>query len=629
MGILDYFTNFSPLSSAIDIVVIEQPDGTLRASPFHVQIGFATSTRPLGRNVDVNVNGAFTGVTMKLGRGGDAFFVDPNDVDKILSPPESPKKGLHHHQARRRKTSNSDRVFDPSSALSDSEIECTSRPNIQVRNLSTFYTHTVQGYLSDPEIEFGATSTRPPATPSLVKVWKWGQLPVEESISSTSNAVSTNSFQSASSAEFEARVSTSEPAIATSVPEPASGPSENENDRPSGYDADSMIDSTDDEEESNTGESEPFFGRGVQISLCGGPGVPEDNISPEEFNRFRVSWDTYSKDPRSIIENPRLVIRENDRYMNFLTVASILVARIFFESDLDQETIQKLKTPEKRPWFFFRSKQNRSLAANNNDSLEDSLNEESSTSPVKQKKTFDRFKGKTLTLEHEDLVKFNLQPGRNKIEFVVASKYQGRGYAEASIYLWHHTDKIIVSDIDGTVTKSDVVGQLSNIVYYEYSHHGIHNLYNNIAKNNYKFMYVSSRAISQSHMTKTYINWTEKDGKYLPNGPVLLNPSSLVSALLREVWTRNPEEFKIDCLTGIRNLFPGYQPTPFYAGFGNKMTDETSYLEVEIPKKRIFTISKKGVVKNSDPSLQKIFSTTYDSMAEIVDFFFPQRRSVS
>ena len=42
--------------------------------------------------------------------------------------------------------------------------------------------------------------------------------------------------------------------------------------------------------------------------------------------------------------------------------------------------------------------------------------------------------------------------------------------------------KSLVSDIDGTVTKSDVVGQLSNIVYYEYSHHGIHNLYNNIAK---------------------------------------------------------------------------------------------------------------------------------------------------
>jgi hypothetical protein len=373
--------------------------------------------------VDVNVNGAFTGVTMKLGRGGDAFFVDPDDVDKILSPPETPKKGFHHHQARRRKTSNSDRVFDPGSALSDSEIECTTRPNIQVLNCSAFDSSFLQGYLSDPEIEFGATASRPPPTPSHVKVWKWGQLPVEESISSTSNAVSNNSFKSASSAEFEARTSTSEPAITTSVPEPATGPSEGENDQPSGYDADSMIDSTDDEEESNTEGGEPFFGRGVQISLCGGPGVPEDNISPEEFNRFRVSWDTYSKDPRSIIENPRLVIRENDRYMNFLTVASILVARIFFESDLDQETIQKLKTPEKRPWFFFRSKQNRSqLAANNNDSLEDSLNEENSTSPVKQK-TFDRFKGKTLTLEHEDLVKFNLKPGRNKIEFVVSYRY--------------------------------------------------------------------------------------------------------------------------------------------------------------------------------------------------------------
>lgn len=132
-------------------------------------------------------------------------------------------------------------------------------------------------------------------------------------------------------------------------------------------------------------------------------------------------------------------------------------------------------------------------------------------------------------------------------------------------------------------------------------------------------MYVSSRAISQSHMTKTYINWTEKDGKYLPNasyslqafinmilkGPVLLNPSSLVSALLREVWTRNPEEFKIDCLTGIRELFPENLPTPFYAGFGNKMTDETSYLEVFTPSLLILISSRSRFRKREFSRLVK------------------------
>ena len=305
------------------------------------------------------------------------------------------------------------------------------RSNVQVAQiyrwiiLSTAHVYLIQGYLSDPEIEFGSSALRPPPTPSHVKVWKWGQLPVEESISSTSNK-SEHSYKSATSREFEVRTSNSDPVI-SSVPEPSSGPSENI-EQPSGYDADSMIDSTDDEEEddedSNT-ETEPFFGCGVQISLCGGPGVPEDKITAEQFDRYRVSWETYSKDPRSIIENPRLVIRENDRYMNFLTVASILVARIFFESDLDQETIQKLKTPARRPWFFGfgKSKQSsRSSIANNNEnnSLDDSLNEENSTSPTKPN-TFDRFKGKTLTLEHEDLVKLNLKPGRNKVEFIVSS----------------------------------------------------------------------------------------------------------------------------------------------------------------------------------------------------------------
>ncbi len=39
--------------------------------------------------------------------------------------------------------------------------------------------------------------------------------------------------------------------------------------------------------------------------------------------------------------------------------------------------------------------------------------------------------------------------------------------------------------------------------------------------------------------------------------------------LSREVIEKKPEEFKIECLKQIRNLFPD-DFNPFHAGFGNK-----------------------------------------------------------
>ena len=56
----------------------------------------------------------------------------------------------------------------------------------------------------------------------------------------------------------------------------------------------------------------------------------------------------------------------------------------------------------------------------------------------------------------------------------------------------------------------------------------------------------------------------------LPDGPLLLNPTSLVNAFHREVIEKKPEEFKISCLSDIQALFPA-DTNPFYAGYGNKI----------------------------------------------------------
>lgn len=59
---------------------------------------------------------------------------------------------------------------------------------------------------------------------------------------------------------------------------------------------------------------------------------------------------------------------------------------------------------------------------------------------------------------------------------------------------------------------------------------------------------------------------------------------------------RKPEVFKMACLRDILRLF-GDGRNPFYAGFGNRITDALSYRSVNIPSSRIFTIDSTGEVK--------------------------------
>ena len=64
-----------------------------------------------------------------------------------------------------------------------------------------------------------------------------------------------------------------------------------------------------------------------------------------------------------------------------------------------------------------------------------------------------------------------------------------------------------------------------------------------------------------------------------------------------EVIMRKPEVFKMACLRDVQKLFGGPSHNPFYAGFGNRITDALSYRSVNVPSSRIFTIDSSGEVK--------------------------------
>lgn len=51
----------------------------------------------------------------------------------------------------------------------------------------------------------------------------------------------------------------------------------------------------------------------------------------------------------------------------------------------------------------------------------------------------------------------------------------------------------VVSDVDGTITRSDLLGHVLPTLGVDWSHPGITQLFHNIARNGYQIMFLSSR----------------------------------------------------------------------------------------------------------------------------------------
>ena len=58
------------------------------------------------------------------------------------------------------------------------------------------------------------------------------------------------------------------------------------------------------------------------------------------------------------------------------------------------------------------------------------------------------------------LKQLDLRHGRNEICFISKTASSGIQSLKSSIYLWPSTSKIVISDVDGTITRSDVLGQV-------------------------------------------------------------------------------------------------------------------------------------------------------------------------
>ncbi|KAL9642146.1 hypothetical protein ABK040_007151 [Willaertia magna] len=220
--------------------------------------------------------------------------------------------------------------------------------------------------------------------------------------------------------------------------------------------------------------------------------------------------------------------------------------------------------------------------------------------------------------------------------------------AVGGLYLWNSHDKIVISDIDGTITKSDVGGHVAQKIGKNYVHPNICSTYSKIHNNGYKFLYLTARPITMVSHTRYFIenlkevNSFTKSVYSLPPGPVITAYNSGTNALLREVILKRPDTFKVYILDVVLKVFcPALiyasndvkqeltdylskeRDGPFFAGFGNRETDDCTMEQMYVNAKRIFRINTAGkiVANNNHDRFQG-----YLDFSHHLDTFFPKRQ---
>ncbi|KAK5060202.1 hypothetical protein LTR84_010087 [Exophiala bonariae] len=603
--------NPATLSGAIDVVVVEQQDGTLACSPFHVRFGKFSLLRPSEKKVEFKVNGAKQNYAMKLGDGGEAFFVfeTSNDIPEDLqtsplvspasSPPVSasdrpPSPGLLEPSF----LDISEKTRNPLDlAFSQTPVPTIRREGTNLSDMVIYQSSTSSSSLPNALLSEAAL-----VAPPLDRAASEEVLPVttREHLDLVSGAFQYNgvavSPQRNPDGTYTAKSSSSPPTLkpieaynrAMTLSKKLSSSNIRSKVTDSG---DLMLDMTG----YKTSEDEALRAEAVARKL----------LSEELEGNYDIGSLIGTDDQGNlwIYSSEEARDAANRKANNGILEAT----NAFSQTDTASDP-------------GYHSDSDRSPSPLLNAKLQPHGHQRAQSEeyqpPPRMSGEQGRNFAKTLRLTSDQLKSLNLRSGENTMSFTV-----NRATCTAYMYYWKWDVPIVISDIDGTITKSDALGHILTYVGRDWTHAGVAKLYSDIVANGFNIFYLTSRAVGQADTTRAYLNGVVQDGWKLPRGPVIMSPDRTIAALRREIYLRKPEVFKMACLRDILGLFPG-KTNPFYAGFGNRFTDALSYRSVNIPSYRIFTINSNAEVSLDLLTMNK-YRSSYVTMRELVDHFFP------
>ncbi|KAJ4358085.1 lipin Ned1 [Didymosphaeria variabile] len=574
--------NPATLSGAIDVIVVEQEDGSLACSPFHVRFGKYQILRPSDKKVVFRVNGEQQNYAMKLGEGGEAFFVFETTAsipeDMQTSPLASP-------------------ASSPEQKPTDEPINTLPEPDpLELDGTSGARRSTLQGRVPRPDL----LGERP-------KSGDWSGLQTWRSNSDeVLPSAKTQFAKSFEDKEHEPILLSRDEATAWNIQKRSTSP-------PPISPSEAMARAINLSKKLFTSNipNKVTESGDLMLDMTGYKSSEQEALRAEVVARKILSDELEGNyDIGALIgadEHGNLWIYSSEESKAAAMQRSGIAA-------LNDEALRSTDAISD-PGYHSDDAQSDTTAEYPPHMRRDSDSAIGLTTPPKSPETDreTRSFAKTLRLTSDQLKSLNLKPG-----FTV-----NRSTCNAYMFYWKHDVPIVISDIDGTITKSDALGHVLNMIGRDWTHEGVAKLYTDIVNNGYNIFYLTSRSVGLADTTRTYMNGVVQEGYRLPKGPVIMSPDRTIAALRREVYLRKPEVFKMACLRDIMNLFgkPSGQ-TPFYAGFGNRFTDALSYRSVNIPSTRIFTINSNAEVSLDVLSLNS-YRTGYASMREIVDHFFP------
>lgn len=133
---------------------------------------------------------------------------------------------------------------------------------------------------------------------------------------------------------------------------------------------------------------------------------------------------------------------------------------------------------------------------------------------------------------------------------------------ECNLWNWSYMDKIIVVDIDGTITRSDVRGYIETVYmqYYQYCHRGVVEFFHILCdKLKCKILFLTSRPIAHYEETKKLLNslrHVDGGGQNLQTNPSL---QMQLQMQLQNAWsnvTSNPSNSSISSNSTNRSIVP-------------------------------------------------------------------------
>ena len=198
-------------------------------------------------------------------------------------------------------------------------------------------------------------------------------------------------------------------------------------------------------------------------------------------------------------------------------------------------------------------------------------------------------------LSNRDLQQMGLKEGRNKARLVFGALGHQQSF---DIYLYDQNQKFVITDIDGTITKSDKNGAISKIFKFDYRHDGVVELFDAVSKNGYAVIYLtalSQGAADNIFPTRGYLfnQLQNLNGYSLPRSPLFMSPITWHKALFSPDKMSN-KVFALDSLFDLFDL-----KSHVVAGaYGNKDTDTRAYLNSGISASKVFLVNKKSKMIN-------------------------------